>query len=280
MIEDLQLRGKSKRTQESYVRVVRQLAEYYGKPPDQVNDEELRQYFLYLQNERQLSSSSCRVALCGLKFLYEVTLGRRWPMLEVVRPAKEEKLPVILSRREVQRILACLRQPVYRVCLGTIYSCGLRLLEGVQLRVQQIDSERQVLHLRQAKGRRDRYVPLPARTLTLLRSYWRSHRNPVWLFPTTRSNGMATASRPRDESGVQKAFRKALDESGVNKAASVHTLRHSWATHLLEAGVNLRLIQEWLGHKSLTTTALYTHLTLKAQQQAGPVIDELMADLP
>jgi len=192
MIEDLQLRGKSKRTQESYVRVVRQLAEYYGKPPDQVNDEELRQYFLYLQNERQLSSSSCRVALCGLKFLYEVTLGRRWPMLEVVRPAKEEKLPVILSRREVQRILACLRQPVYRVCLGTIYSCGLRLLEGVQLQVQQIDSERQVLHLRQAKGCRDRYVPLPTRTLTLLRSYWHSHRNPVWLFPTTRSNGMAT----------------------------------------------------------------------------------------
>jgi len=280
MIEDLQLRGKSKRTQESYVRVVRQLAEYYGKPPDQVNDEELRQYFLYLQNERQLSSSSCRVALCGLKFLYEVTLGRRWPMLEVVRPAKEEKLPVILSRREVQRILACLQQPVYRTCLGTIYSCGLRLLEGVQLQVQQIDSERQVLHLRQTKGRKERYVPLPGRTLELLRQYWCSHRNLVWLFPTARSNGMATATRPRDESGVQKAFRKALAESGVNKAASVHTLRHSWATHLLEAGVNLRLIQEWLGHKSLTTTAIYTHLTVKAQGQAGQVIDELMADLP
>ena len=280
MIEDMQLRGKSKRTQESYVRVVRQLAEHYGKPPDQFNDEELRQYFLYLQNERHLSSSSCRVALCGLKFLYEVTLGRRWPTLELVQPAKEEKLPVILSRAEVQRILACLRQPVYRTCLGTIYSCGLRLLEGVHLQVQQIDSERQVLHLRQAKGRKDRYVPLPGRTLELLRSYWRSHRNPVWLFPTSRSNGMATASRPRDESGVQKAFRKALEESGVNKAASVHTLRHSWATHLLEAGVNLRLIQEWLGHKSLTTTAIYTHLTIKAQGQASQVIDELMADLP
>jgi integrase/recombinase XerD len=280
MIEDMQLRGKSKRTQESYVRVVRQLAEHYDKSPDQLNDEELRQYFLYLQNERKLSSSSCRVALCGLKFLYEVTLGRRWPTLEVVQPAKEEKLPVILSREEVKCILACLQQSAYRACLGTIYSCGLRLLEGVHLQVQQIDSARMVLHLRQAKGRRDRYVPLPARTLALLRSYWRSHRNPVWLFPAVRSGGMATANRPRNERGVQKAFRKALEESGVNKAASVHTLRHSWATHLLEAGVNLRLIQEWLGHKSLTTTAIYTHLTVKGQGQASQVIDQLMADLP
>ena len=114
----------------------------------------------------------------------------------------------------------------------------------------------------------------------MLRGYWRSHRNPVWLFPNAKSGGLAIARRLRDESGVQKAFRKALGASGVNKAASVHTLRHSWATHLLEAGVNLRLIQEWLGHKSLTTTAIYTHLTVKAQQQAGPVIDELMADLP
>lgn len=280
MIEDMQLRGLSTRTQDAYVRVVRQLAEHYGKPPDQLSEEELRQYFLYLQNERKLSSSSCRVALCGVKFLYEITLERGWPTLEMVRPVKEKKLPVILSQGEVKRILACLRQPVYRTCLGTIYSCGLRLLEGVQLQVQQIDSERQMLHLRQAKGRRDRYVPVPVRTLALLRSYWCSHRNPVWLFPTTKSNGMATASRPRNESGVQKAFRKALEESGVNKAASVHTLRHSWATHLLEAGVNLRLIQEWLGHKSLNTTAIYTHLTIKAQQQAGQVIDELMAELP
>jgi site-specific recombinase XerD len=259
---------------------VRQLAEHYGKPPDQLSEEELRQYFLYLQNERKYSSSSCRVALNGIKFLYVTTLGRPWPTLELIRPPKEEKLPVILSQAEVKRILACIGQPVYRTCLGTIYACGLRLLEGVQLQVQQIDSERQVLHLRQAKGRKDRYVPLPERTLGMLRGYWCSHRNPVWLFPNAMSGGLAIASRPRDESGVQKAFRKALEESGVNKAASVHTLRHSWATHLLEAGVNLRLIQEWLGHKSLTTTAIYTHLTVKAEGQASQVINELMADLP
>ena len=280
MIEDMQLRGMSKRTQDAYVRVVRQLAEHYGQPPDQISEEELRQYFLYLQNERKYASSSCRVALNGIKFLYVTTLRRSWPTLELIRPPKEEKLPVILSQAEVKRILACLEQPAYRTCLGTIYSCGLRLLEGVHLQVQQIDSERQVLHLRQAKGRQDRYVPLPARTLGMLREYWRSHRHPVWLFPRANSVQMAIASRPRDESGVQKAFRKALEESGVNKAASVHTLRHSWATHLLEAGVNLRLIQEWLGHKSLTTTAIYTHLTVKAEGQASQIINELMADLP
>jgi site-specific recombinase XerD len=280
MIEDMQLRGMSKRTQDAYVRVVRQLAEHYGKPPDQIREEELRQYFLYLQNERKYASSSCRVALNGIKFLYVTTLRRAWPTLELIRPAKEEKLPVILSQAEVKRILACLEQPVYRTCLGTIYSCGLRLLEGVQLQVEQIDSDRRVLHLRQAKGRKDRYVPLPERTLKMLRGYWRSHRNPVWLFPNAMSGGLATASRPRHESGVQKAFRKALEASGVNKAASVHTLRHSWATHLLEAGVNLRLLQEWLGHKSLTTTAIYTHLTVKAKGQASQVINELMADLP
>jgi len=234
----------------------------------------------YLQNERQLASSSCRVALNGIKFLYQTTLGRRWPTLALIRPARPEKLPVILSRAEVKRILACLKQPHHRTCLGTIYACGLRLLEGVRLQVNQIDSERQLLHLRQAKGRKDRYVPLPERTLQGLRRYWLSHRNPVWLFPSGWSGGMATAERPRNESGVQKAFRKALAESGVHKAASVHTLRHSWATHLLEAGVNLRLIQEWLGHQSLTTTAIYTHLTVKAEGQAGQVINELMADLP
>jgi integrase/recombinase XerD len=280
MIEDMQLRGLSQRTQEAYVRVVRQLAEHYAKSPAQISEAELRQYFLYLQNERQVSASSCRVALNGVKFLYQTTLRRRWPTLELIRPARTQKLPVILSQAEVRRILDCLRQPHHRTCLSTIYACGLRLLEGVRLQVKQIDSERQVLHLRHAKGGKERYVPLPERTLAVLRRYWLSHRNPVWLFPSGSSGGMATASRPRDESGVQKAFRKALAESGVNKTASVHTLRHSWATHLLEAGVNLRLIQAWLGHKSLTTTALYTHLTIKAEGQASQVINELMADLP
>lgn len=274
MIEDMELRGLSERTRDSYVRVVRQLAEHYGKSPERISEGELRAYFLYLQREKQVSPSTCRVTLCGLKFLYEYTLRRPWPTLALIRPVDEQKLPVILSVAEVQRILSCLRRPSYRVCLSTIYSCGLRLLEGVRLQVDQIDSDRMVLHLRQAKGNKDRYVPLPEWTLGQLRGYWLSHRNPVWLFPGARE-----WSQPLDASGVQRAFRAALQESGINKAASVHTLRHSWATHLLEAGVNLRLIQAWLGHTSLTTTGIYTHLTVKAEVEAVERINALMAEI-
>ena len=275
MIEDMQLRGLSARTQETYVRVVRQLAEYYHKPPDQLSQEELRQYFLYLKNDKHASRSTCTQALSGLKFLYEQTLQREWPILEFIRPPREHKLPVILSVAEVQRLLGCVRRKHYRVCLSTIYGCGLRLLEGVQLQVRDIDSSRMLLHVRGGKGNKDRYVPLPEQTLVQLRGYWRRHRHPIWLFPGRE--GSATA--PMDESGVQKAFRAALKDSGINKAASVHTLRHSYATHLLEAGVNLRLIQSYLGHDSLATTAIYTHLTRKAEVNAVETINRLMADL-
>jgi site-specific recombinase XerD len=280
MIEDLQLRGKSKRTQDSYVRAVRQLAEYYDRSPGQLGDEELREYFLWLANDKQVSASTYRVSLNGIKFFYEQTLGQSWPTLAVVQPARSQKLPVILSRGEVGRILTCLHKAPYRVCLSLIYSCGLRLLEGVQLRVGQIDSERMMLHIWQGKGSKDRYVPLPERTLQLLREYWLSHHNLEWLFPTVKGGGMAVADQAIDPSGVQRAFRSALAASGVHKPASVRTLRHSWATHLLEAGVNLRLIQSWLGHASLETTALYTHLTAKAERQATDRINELMAELP
>jgi integrase/recombinase XerD len=279
MIEDMQLRGLSKRTQESYVRAVQQLAEYYHKSPEQITEEELRQYFLYLQNVKQAAPSSCTIALCAIKFLFQRTLQRNWPTLEFVRPALPQKLPVILSVEEVQRLLSCLRRAHYRVCLSTIYSCGLRLLEGVQLQVSQIDSSRMVLHIHQGKGRKDRYVPLPQRTLALLRGYWLSHRNPVWLFPSSKDGGMATATCAINPSGVQKALRKARQDSGVSKPATVHTLRHSWATHLLEAGVNLRLIQAWLGHNSLNTTAIYTHLTVKAEAMATQTINDVMDEV-
>jgi integrase/recombinase XerD len=276
MIEDMQLRGLSERTQETYVRVVRQLAEYYRKPPDQLSQEELRQYFLYLKNDKHASRSSCTQALSGLKFLYEQTLQQEWPILDFIRPAPEHKLPVILSVEEVRRLLGCIRLRHYQVCLNTIYGCGLRLLEGVQLQVQDIDSGRMLLHVRGGKGNKDRYIPLPQRVLAQLRQYWRTHRQPVWLFP--RRN--LTMNEPMDESGVQRAFRAALQESGLNKPASIHTLRHSYATHLLEAGVNLRQIQSYLGHSSLSSTALYTHLTQQGAANAVGVINQLMADLP
>jgi site-specific recombinase XerD len=277
MIEDMQLRGLSARTQESYVGVIRQLAEYYHKSPDQLSEAELRQYFLYLTNEKQAARNTCIQVLSALKFLYRYTLQREWPILAFIRPGPEHKLPVILSVEEVRRILGCLRQAHYRVCLSTIYACGLRLLEGVQLQVRDIDSSRMLLHVRGGKGNKDRYVPLPEHGLRQLRQHWLRHRHPIWLFP---ERGLLNAEKAMHESGVQKAFRAALQQSGLNKAASVHTLRHSYATHLLEAGVSLRLIQSYLGHDSLATTAIYTHLTHKAEVNAVETINQLMADLP
>ena len=152
MIEDLQLRGLAPKTQEAYVGAVRQLAKHYEKAPDQISEEELRQYFLHLKNEKQVSRSTCTIALCGIKFFYEKTLGRDWTRLDFVRPAREKKLPVVLSSEEVGRVLGCVRRFRYRVCLSTIYGCGLRLGEGVRLQVSDIDGERMVVHVRQGKG--------------------------------------------------------------------------------------------------------------------------------
>jgi site-specific recombinase XerD len=167
------------------------------------------------------------------------------------------------------------------VCLTTIYSCGLRLREGVYLQVADIDSDRMMLHIRQGKGNKDRYVPLPAGTLQLLRDHWCTHHHPVLLFPAPTRAGvpMSSATQPMDESGVQRAFKAALQESGVQKDASVHTLRHSYATHLLEAGVNLRLIQAYLGHSSFQTTTRYTHLTREVETIATDAINQVMQPL-
>jgi integrase/recombinase XerD len=281
MIEDLQLRGLSARTQEMYVRAIRQLAEHYHKSPDCITEEELRAYFLYLKNVKHYSRSASTIALCGIKFFYEHTLQRAWTTLTFVRPPREKKLPVILSIAEVRTILAHLKLLRYRVCLTTIYACGLRLQEGTHLQVPDIDSARLLVHVRGGKGAKDRYVPLPQPTLELLRQYWKTHRHPVWLFPAPGRGGraMPTATAPMPRSRVQDAFRAARTASGIHKRAAVHTLRHSYATHLLEAGVNLRLIQEYLGHNTPTTTAIYTHLPLKADALARDALNRLMTDL-
>jgi site-specific recombinase XerD len=221
------------------------------------------------------------IAICGIRFCYQQTLNRNWAIFGIVRPAPDKKLPVILSCAEVRRLLALVRLPRYKVCLTTIYSCGLRLQEGTQLQIADIDSARMMIHVRQGKGAKDRYVPLPERTLELLRQYWKQHRNPVLLFPAEGRHHikLSLSTKPISKDSVQAAFHAALKQSGNHKAASVHTLRHSWATHLLEAGVNLRLIQEWLGHSSPATTSVYTHLTQKAEQLGTQTIDQLMNDL-
>jgi site-specific recombinase XerD len=281
MVEDMQLRGLSEKTQEAYVGAVRQLAGHYGKSPQHIGDEELRQYFLHLTNVKQLTPSTIRVALYGIKFLFQHTLRKEWPTLDLVRPRREKKLPVVLSVVEVHRILRIIRRPRYRACLSTIYACGLRLREGVHLQVRDIDGDRMMVHVRHGKGAKDRYVPLPVPALEMLRRYWRTHRHPEWLFPAPTKSGvpLSTAAKPMSVSGVQRAFKAALQESGIQKQASVHTLRHSYATHLLEAGVNLRVIQAYLGHSSPQTTAIYTHLTRKAEDLAIEAIHLVMGDL-
>lgn len=281
MLEDMHLRGLADRTQESYLAAVAQIAQHFNRSPDQLSDEELRQYFLFLRTEKRVAPATFNQSLSAIKFLYAHTLQRPWPLQERVRAALPKKLPVVLSSDEVWHILSFVRQRRYRVCLSVIYTCGLRLLEGVRLQVNQIDSARQHLLITHAKGNKDRSVPLPPETLTLLRDHWRTHRNPIWLFPRPghTHEEFATATSPMSESGLQKAFRHALTQSGIAKSASIHTLRHSWATHLLEHGVNLRLIQLWLGHSSPQTTAIYTHVTSKAETAATYALATLTSGL-
>jgi site-specific recombinase XerD len=275
MIEDMQLRGFAVRTQEAYLLAVSQLAKHYHKPPDQIHEEELRQYFLFLKNEKHAARATCTIALCGIKFFFERTLGREWKTFEFLRPAKEKKLPVVLSQAEVQSILARVHRRGYRVCLTLIYVCGLRLLEGVRLQVKDIDGARKLLHIQQGKGNKDRYVPLPDPCLKMLRQHWLTHRHPIWLFPSPNGE----SNRPMSESGLQRTFRAAVKEAGIHKKATVHTLRHSYATHLLEAGVNLRIIQSYLGHTSPETTSIYTHLTSITEAQTRDTLEKIVTSL-
>jgi site-specific recombinase XerD len=280
LIEDLTLRGYADRTIESYVAVVVRLTRFYHTAPDQLTEDQLRTYLLRLTTT--LAPASVTQALSGLRFFYEQTLGRRWTILDLARPKRDKKLPVVLSRDEVWRVLAAVRVEAYRVCLTTIYACGLRLLEGVGLRVSEIDGPRGLLHIHHGKGGLDRVVPLPTATLPLLRAHWRTHRHPQWLFPARPPRGCdettrrPPATRPIHPSTLQRAFTQAVAASGVPKKAHIHTLRHSYATHLLEAGVPLLVIQQYLGHSSPSTTAIYTHVTRELRDAAVDPINELM----
>ena len=235
----------------------------------------MRRHFLYLTQEQKVARSTATIALCAIKRFFEGTLGRVWTTQDLASQAPETKHPVVLSREEVAAILSLVRIPVYRACLATIYTCGLRLMEGARLRVADVDASRMAVHVR-GKGNHDRAVPLPEPILAMLRALWRTHRSATWLFPAPTRHGtswsIAHDAGPLNRSSLQSAFRRALGKSGVHKAAHVHTLRHSWATHLLEDGVPLRAIQSYLGHSSPRTTALYTHLTTRVHDAAwGPL---------
>jgi site-specific recombinase XerD len=267
MLQDLQLAGLSPRTQEAYLRAVRKLADYYHTPPDRLSEHQVRDYFLHLKNDRKFASGSLMIAYSAIKFFYSHTAPRDWATLRRLRIRSEKRLPDVLSVAEVRRLIAAVRTPHNRAYFWTVYSLGLRLEEGLHLQVGDIDSQRMVVHVRRGKGAKDRYVPLPSYTLTVLRQYWTTHRHPEWLFPARSRDGhpSASADQPMTRATVQKAMSRVVQELGIKKAISVHSLRHGYATHLLEAGVNLRLIQQYLGHSSLHSTMVYLHLTTASQ---------------
>jgi site-specific recombinase XerD len=267
--EDMQLHGLAARTQESYAQAVQGLARHYKRSPDLLSDEEIRAFFLHLINERKSSASTLTIYLSGIKLFYEKTLKRTWRVLGIERPRRPRRLPVVLSIEEVRQILALIRNEVYRTALQLIYSLGLRLNEGVHLMRADIDLERRQVRVRNGKGAKDRYVPLPEVTRLLLCEFLKQTPAQPWLFPGR------IAGRTIDASNLQRAFRAAVRESGIAKHASVHTLRHSYATHLLESGIDVRTIQELLGHDSLNTTMVYTHLTQRTQNTLCQVLDPI-----
>ena len=278
-IEDLQLKGLSQKTIDMYTRAVRQLTKHYHKAPELISDEELRQYFLYNKNVRKWSRVAATISLCGIKYFFTLTLNREWTSLKFIRPEKEKKLPVILSRQEVKAILDRVKFPHHRACLKVIYSLGLRVGEGTSLKVQDIDSQRMFVHIHQGKGNKDRYIPLPQRTLEILRAFYKMHRNPVWIFPAPgrgAHNLMSTAVNPIPISSIQIAFQDALKKAGIHKKVSVRHLRHSYATHLLEAGVNLRYVQQYLGHSDPKTTMIYTRLIKQDMEEPTHILNEVM----
>jgi integrase/recombinase XerD len=278
MHQDLQLAGLSDGTQKAYLRAVRQLTAHFHTRPDLLSEQQVRDYLLHLKNDRKFASSSLGIAYNGIKFFYSHTAPRDWPTLKRLRVQQQKRLPDVLSVNEVRQLIGAVRSHRHRTYFWTVYSLGLRLTEGLHLQVGDIDSARMLVHVRLGKGAKDRFVPLPSHTLALLREYWVTHRHPVWLFPAVGSDRRQAASsdRPMVHTGVQEVMRRVVHQLGLRKAVSIHTLRHSYATHLLEAGVNLRLIQQYLGHKSLQTTMVYLHLTTVSQEQAVTAINKLM----
>jgi site-specific recombinase XerD len=275
-IREIRLQGKSPKTIDSYARALRRLFDYYDCHPDELTIDDLKLYFEDLLSSR--SWSVVKIDRWGLRLFWKRVLKKDRDFPDIVRAPKEKKLPDILSVEEVDKIMGALDKFRYRACLFTIYSMGLRLSEGLSLMVSDIDSARKLVHVRSAKGNKDRMVPLPEQTLSILRRYWVTHRNPKLLFPAIHFglSKKKTTSKKMDKGGVQTAFKIALGDVNIHKKATVHTLRHSRATHLVEAGVNLRAIQEYLGHSNPNTTVIYAKLSKPVADNSSQLIQDLM----
>ena len=269
MLEDLQIRQYSPTTIRIYLHAIAEFAQHFGKPPDQLGPEHIRHYQLFLIKEKKVSRPTCIQVVCALRFFYTHTLSRKIAIERIPFPRRERKLPLILSREEVKALLEAPRSLRHRALLAILYGCGLRVAEVTQLKVGDIDSARHVLRVRQGKGRKDRQTLLPAKLLELLRCYWRTQRPSEWLFPG------ADSTRPISAKAVFLACRKAAQRAGLTKLVHPHSLRHAFATHLLEAGVNLRTIQILLGHANLETTARYLQVADVSVRSTVSPLDSL-----
>jgi site-specific recombinase XerD len=269
MLEDLRLRNYAPKTQEIYVDHVARFARHFGRSPEALGPEDIRAYQLHLVQEKKASWSSFNQAVCALRFLYRTTLQQSWAVEQIPFPKQPKRLPSVLSPEEVGTLLKAVKNRKHRLVLMTMYATGLRVSEAAGLQVSDIDSARMVIRVREAKGRKDRLVMLSPVLLEELRRYWCWYRPTLWLFP---GGGPST---PLSISAIQKVCSRARRAAGIRKPVSCHTLRHSFATHLLEGGTDLRLIQTLLGHQSVGTTQLYTHVAAERIVAASSPLDRL-----
>jgi integrase/recombinase XerD len=270
MEQDLILRGLTENTRRAYLGAVKGLARYYHRPPDQLTDAEVRAYLLYLIRERKLAVASCRLRAHGLRFFYRVTLQRPWDGMEIPVPKAERKRPAILSREEVARLFEVTSNRKHRALLMTTYAAGLRVSEVVRLRVCNLDSQRMLIRVEGGKGRKDRDTILSPGLLAELRGYWQQYRPPLWLFPNRHD-----PQRPLDRGSAYRIFCDAKARASITKAGGIHALRHAFATHLLEAGIDVLSIRELLGHENLKTTANYLHLAHGGRARIHRALDLL-----
>jgi integrase/recombinase XerD len=269
MLEDMRIRNLAQTTQDQYILCVAAFARYFGQSPDRLGPEAVRAYQVHLIEDKQLSASSLNVYVAALRFLYQVTLQRDWDIRVLPYARRPKTLPVILSREEVARLFQAVQDLKYRTVLMAMYAAGLRVAEVTHLTVPDIDSDRMVLRVVQGKGHKDRYVVLSPRLLTQLRTYWSDYRPKEWLFPNRRGDG------PLPIKTVRTVCHLARRDAGLAKDVTPHTLRHCFATHLLEAGTDLRTIQVLLGHRSPSTTAVYTHVAVQTLQNVRSPLDLL-----
>jgi integrase/recombinase XerD len=277
--EDLQLSGYAKRSTQSYVSSVLRLQRFYNKPLEDITEEQLRQYWLSCQNDFGWSAATLRISYAGIQHFFTKTIVRSWKIFSEIKWKRAQTLPTILSLQEVKKIIDALPTLQSHTFYLTLYSLGLRLREATTLQVRDILSDRGLVHIHGGKGALDRMVPLPNITLTALREYYTTHRNPKWIFPALGRNGGKDAQFAENhvsDSGVQGVLRGTLKKLGCKKHVHPHVFRHAYATHLLEANIPIRHVQKILGHKTLKSTMMYLHVTTLAQEDSHERVSQVM----